>query len=281
MRTKKLSRLLAALLCGMTLLLSPVRATADLGPKPSLHISIVGAREEPCFATLLIQGGNGIPSLGGNETFFYRSNDDVDSIANPDVWKAFTDYKDAKNFYFSYRYWDLSKVDEIYWGYFAPETFKILLYYPESEAYALSAVYDRYAFDSYFTVNLETSFRSPEERAGSKGQQLPVETAYNYLREFLSLVARIILTIAIELLIALPFGYRRKRQIKRILRVNVATQLALNVLLNAIGANCTGNALAMSYACLEILILAIEALVYQRFLRDDGPGTSTRGRAIA
>ena len=38
--------------------------------------------------------------------------------------------------------------------YYPPPKFKILLYYPETETFVSSGIYERYAFDTYYTVDM-------------------------------------------------------------------------------------------------------------------------------
>ena len=53
----------------------------------------------------------------------------------------------------------------------------------------------------------------------------------------LALGARIVLTILIEMLVALLFGFRQKKQLLILAVVNIITQIILNVLLNVINYN--------------------------------------------
>ena len=58
--------------------------------------------------------------------------------------------------------------------------------------------------------------------------------SYDYAGEILALAARIVLTIALELLVAFCFGYRGKRVFALLAVVNVVTQVFLNVFLNVV-----------------------------------------------
>jgi hypothetical protein len=71
--------------------------------------------------------------------------------------------------------------------------------------------YERYAFDSYYTVDaskLDINFVSPS------GESLRVKRTYDFSWEVFSLLCRTAGTIAVELLVALLFKIKGKRLIK-------------------------------------------------------------------
>lgn len=73
-------------------------------------------------------------------------------------------------------------------------------------------------------------------------------------------------------------GYREKRHVKVILSVNLVTQVILNVMLT-IWYIFDGPMDAMIRLFLaEIVVLALESVIYGRRLREDGKGT---GKAVA
>lgn len=92
---------------------------------------------------------------------------------------------------------------------------------------------------------------------------------YAYTSEIISLIARIIGTIAIEVVVALLFGYRTKNQLRIILITNIATQTILNILLNMVNYYQGGLAFLLSYIIVEIIVFIIEAAVYSNFLTKD------------
>ena len=90
--------------------------------------------------------------------------------------------------------------------------------------------------------------------------------SYDYTWEIISLIARIILTIALELGIALLFGYREKKVLGFLAVANVLTQVTLNVALNIINYNSGALTFTFSYVLFEILVFAIEAVAYSVLL---------------
>ena len=130
----------------LALILIPLFATtawADSGPKPSVVIDFQGLEDETYFVTLLSQAESTGP---------WSKRDDYDGP--DDMWLKFNNYQDEDGFYFLGEYKDCSDSDEFKWVYYPPSTFKILIYFPEYERFVVSAdIYERYAFDSYYTAD--------------------------------------------------------------------------------------------------------------------------------
>lgn len=93
-----------------------------------------------------------------------------------------------------------------------------------------------------------------------------VYRSYNYRQEMLALGARIVLTILIEMLVALLFGFRQKKQLLILAVVNIITQIILNVLLNVINYN--SSLLHLHFLCtFELIVFALEAVLYCTILK--------------
>ena len=67
--------------------------------------------------------------------------------------------------------------------------------------------------------------------------------------------------------VAFLFGFLVKKAVLLLLVVNTVTQIALNVLLNAINYHSGQAAFVVWYILLELLIFAAEAAVYAKWLR--------------
>lgn len=107
---------------------------------------------------------------------------------------------------------------------------------------------------------------------------IPPETitalpSYGYRSETPTLAVRPLLTIAIELGIALLFGLREKRLFSFIAVVNVVTQILLNIALNLAGYTSGPWAFMETYILLESLIFVLEALLYIWFANRQSSGT--------
>lgn len=274
MKTKRFISVLTMMLCSLTvIMIFPVTANADMGPKASVRIIFENMGSELCYGTLLSQK----PSTGpasvwdGNEEYArHNENENYDNETfDYRTWKAFVEYKDTDGYYFLQEGWTVSETKQISWTYYPPDSFKILLYYPETQTFVVSGIYERYAFDTYYTVDMNGvnigSVNYNEEM--STDERIEAYRSYNFRVEIISLIARILITIAIETVIALLFGFRKKNQFVLLIAVNTATQILLNVILNVINYSSGELAFTVFYILLEIAVFVIEALLYCRFLK--------------
>ena len=225
-----------------------MKANADTGPKPSVSVTFENMGDELCYGTLLSKTPSTGPARAWDGTEggkFYEGADEA-------VWRAFTEFKDEDGFYFLQWFWRADENKALNWTYYPPQTFKILLYYPDratesgaadnsaggatrdskttaaSGAFCVSDVLERYALHSYFTVNMAEI----TDNTGGATIPLPVTQGYDYSAEILGFFVRFIITLGVETLLALAFGLRTKRAFLTVLAANVVTQILLNLLLN-------------------------------------------------
>lgn len=250
----------------MVFAMLPITAHADTGPKPSVRINFENMGEEVCYGTLLSKTDSTGPSSAwdGNPEHIYNYDLDMD------IWQAFVDYEDADGYYFLQEGWLCSESKELNWTYYPPSSFKILLYYPELDTYTVSGIYERYAFDSYFRVTMDgLEIKSVDDKA------------YDFTWELISLACRVVVTIALELAIALLFVLRQKKLIMTILGVNVVTQIGLNVALNIINYNRGAYMFVFCYVLLEILVFIVEAVAYTVLFRKDSEPQISKKRTVS
>lgn len=236
-----------------------VVAFADCGPKYSVTVTVTGISDgleyygEPggvYYATLLSKGKATGPAFA-----FIEDNHTASEIAEryeDKIWGAFQSYRDEDGYYYLQSHWELNGDDTFCWGYYPPNEFKILLYFPETERYLVSEPLERYAFNAYYTANIRDGAL---KISAGKG-------AADFFAELGALLLRIGITIGLELLVALTFGYRRKKAVRIILVTNIITQVILNVVLNI--ANFKGGILtaAFFYILLELAVFIVEGIVY-------------------
>ena len=261
-------KVFAFLLCFVLVMAMPITARADMGPKPSVRIEFTGREGETYYGTLLsLRDSTGPASAwnGNPEYAHYHPGDE-----GYDIWVKFVEYQDTDGYYFLQEWWDCSDTNQLNWTYYPPTPFKILLYFPETDTFYVSPVYERYAFDSYFIVDLSAYDTDP----------IMAHQSYDYTWEIISLVARIILTIALELGIALLFGYREKKVLGFLAVVNILTQVTLNVALNIINYNSGALTFTFSYVLFEILVFAIEAIAYAALIKKISSKEQKKGRAV-
>ncbi len=250
---KKLASFLMCLVAFAALF--PLTVSADFGPKPSVNITFKNMGDEECYATLLSERDTTGPYSAWDGKGGFTCYDDI----SEDVCRALAEYVDTDGYYFLQTAQLCSDTKNYKWGYYPPQKFKILLYYPQSGKFAVSGIYEQYAFDSYYTVDMA---------AFDAGQQdiLTAEKSYDYTWEIISLLCRIVLTILVEMAIALLFMFRGKKLLWFIAAVNTATQIILNVLLNIINYNSGSLAFSVFYILFEIAVFIIEAVVYCIFI---------------
>ena len=255
-------RILSMLLCLLILASLPIAAFADTGPKPSVTVKISGLGEELCYGTLLSLKESTGPAQawdGNEENAWYPD-------GQRDIWQAFVDYEDSDGYYFLQQFWQVNETKALNWTYYPPQSFKLLLYFPESDSFAVSGVYERYAFDSRFAVDADT---------------MELTKSSTILTEFGSLLIRIVLTIAIELAVALLFGYRDRKQIRFITVVNVCTQIVLNVLLTVADYRSGPWASLVALVFGELIVFVVEAVLYCIRLDKLSEKSSSKGKAFA
>lgn len=260
--------LAAVFVCTVLFMTLPITVHADIGPKPSVRITFTGIDGETYYGTLLSERSSTGPASAWNGSSAPRI---PNRNGGEEIWRKFVSYEDEDDFYFLQEWWDCSESNQLNWTYYPPSPFKILLYFPESDTFYVSPIYEMYAFDSYFTVNLS-------EYPGSR---LTAGKSYNYTWELISLAARILFTILLELAVALLFGYREKKTLSFFAVVNIFTQIALNVVLNLVNYNSGPLAFTLIYIPLELAVFLIEAALYVPRLPKYSARTHSKIRAAA
>ena len=210
-----------------------IEASADTGPKPSVRITFENMGDELCYATLLSKTPSTGPAEAWDGTedgkYFFNGADET-------VWRAFVEYKDPDGFYFLQWFWRADEKKTLNWRYYPPQVFKILLYYPERttndgaavNAFCTSDVLERYAFHSYFSVDM----RNVQSETIGTIAKISATKSYDYSAELPGFFVRLFATLGAEILLALIFGLRAKRAFFTVTAANVVTQILLNLLLN-------------------------------------------------
>ena len=266
-------RILAAALTLLLLIpLLTVTAYADCGPKPSTTITVHTGGGERAVVTLLGEKESYGPYSRvepGQEPEDYMDLNDMEAEA----WDVFRDYADPDGYCFLGELFD----SNVTWGYWPPETFKIAVYYPDYGVLWVSEdSYDRYAFHSDYRLTL------PALGAGAQNGEVDMvlKKESDIPEEVFGLLWRIVLTIVIELSLARVFGFGSKRQKKVLLRVNLLTQVGLNVLL-WVWYYWGGPLEAMlRLAVAELVVLIAENVAYLRWLREDESALRTVGYTV-
>jgi len=87
------------------------------------------------------------------------------------------------------------------------------------------------------------------------------------LKEVISFLIRVILTVVIEIGLAIIFGFKKKSQILTIFIVNVITQVFLNSMLNIV-TYYEGQFVAMGFFIIgELIVLTAESIFYAFYFK--------------
>lgn len=168
------------------------------------------------------------------------------------------EYEDSDGYRWITKYWEMHGNGAFSWSYYPPNNFKVLIMTEDNQYYTTN-VLERYAFGSYYKVDVSEAVDG-ELDATIVIQN--VEHNYNYLKEITTFLIRLVLTIAIEIGIALVFGFKKKSYIIAILIVNLVTQVFLNAVLN-ITTYFEGQFVAMVFFIIgEFFVLMIELIFY-------------------
>lgn len=248
-----MKRIAAIIACLLVLALLPTAAFADMGPKPSVRIGIEGLDpDEPCWGTLLSEEASTGPSRA------YDGENARVGEAGEDVWRAFVDYEDPDGYYFLQELWPCSEDGRLWWTYYPPEEFKLLLYFPETGEFVSSGKCSAYAFTSWFDARLSDG-------------ELALSKSYDYSGAIVNFAVRCALTVALECAAAyFLFRLRTPGRLKAVAAVNVITQLALNLVVNIIAYLAGSFMIAFRFFLLECLVFAAEGALYDMFFRRAG-----------
>ena len=276
--------MIPALLCLCLLFFSVVfqiTVCADTGPKPSLIIDFTNLGGEICYGTVLSDEWQigplhvYYPEYEATRLTFVEGyeSDDIPEDFESDIWSAFVEFKDPDGFHFLQLWTNVSEIGGIHWNWWAPSKFKVLLYYPESGRYAVSGICERYAYDSYYTIDMALIDFSQSDTADGTVGSIPSVTKanpYPWEKEILPLLARISITIGLEIGVALIFRLWQKRTLLVISVTNVLTQVMLNLV--ALNINVYWKIWKIkyqyvrNYLMLEAAVFVVECIVYSLVL---------------
>lgn len=237
-------------------------AQADTGPKPSVVVTFKNMGDELCYCTLLSK----TETTGPHSVWEGREEDIKYSGLDEESFMAFVNYKDSDGFFFLSFGAQCNENKSFTWGYYPPYTFKILLYFPETNTFVSSDICERYAFDSYFSVEMN----GVDITSTHAEPQLTPVNNYNYFKEIVTLICRIAITVAVELGIALLFRFRGKKVWLCLIITNVVTQLLLNIALNIANYYNGMFMLLLVYFLAEFFVFAAEAITYSIVLHKLG-----------
>ena len=266
MKTSKqfLRLIVFVLLCAML----ATTVFADMGPKPSVEVRVEMEGEQRAFyATLLSKekstGPHSVVEPGSESDTWWR---EQLPEQGKQAYDAMQQYKDPDGYYFLGEVFSCSGGSFV-WGYYPPQNFKVLLWFPDTGELVCSESLERYAFESVFDATLS-------------GGKLSVEKDLDISGKIASFLARVAVTLLLELGLALVFGYRKG--IRFVLIANLVTQLGLNAAL-AVYAHSSGSGdmfFFLFYLLLELIVFAAEAIFYCFTLAKTNEKHPGKGRVV-
>lgn len=229
-----------------------IYAFADFGPKPSVVVEFENAGDQDYYVTLVAKEDK----LGSPYSRVTAEDQpETDDIA---IWNRLVAYEDPDGMVFAGNVQKLTGDGAYVWGYYPPSEFRVLIYFPDTDSFVESSeILEQYAFDSYYQMD----FNDLPENWNDAVAAIPVTRKYNLLWQITAFLLRLAVTVAVECLLAVLFGFRGKRQMLLVLAVNCATQLAMNLLIldESVGLFVF---YVLQYALIEVGVILAEGLVY-------------------
>ena len=229
-----------------------IYAFADFGPKPSVVVEFENAGDQEYYVTLVAKEDK----LGSPYSRVTAEDQpETDDIA---IWNRLVAYEDPDGMVFAGNVQKLTGDGAYVWGYYPPTEFRVLIYFPDTDSFVESSeILEQYAFDSYYQMD----FNDLPEKWNDAVAAIPVTRKYNLLWQITAFLLRLAVTVAVECLLAVLFGFKGKRQMLLVLAVNCATQLAMNLLIldESVGLFVF---YVLQYALIEVGVILAEGLVY-------------------
>ena len=229
-----------------------IYAFADFGPKPSVVVEFENAGDQEYYVTLVAKEDK----LGSPYSRVTAEDQpETDGIA---IWNRLVAYEDPDGMVFAGNVQKLTGDGAYVWGYYPPSEFRVLIYFPDTDSFVESSeILEQYAFDSYYQMD----FNDLPEKWNDAVAAIPVTRKYNLLWQITAFLLRLAVTVAVECLLAVLFGFKGKRQMLLVLAVNCATQLAMNLLIldESVGLFVF---YVLQYALIEVGVILAEGLVY-------------------
>jgi hypothetical protein len=231
---------------------SPV--LADMGPKPSISVKVRGIGDDICYATLLSETQSTGPASA------YDGSDPRSETGQQDfdVWIKFVEFEDTDGYFYLQQHWTCRTDERFSWNYYPPDPFKVLLYFPEYDSFVVSGIIESYSFESYYDVDLS----GIDYRAEGSVNTITPSPQYSTFKDVITIIFRLVMTLAIEVCLALLLKYREKKQILLIVIVNIITQILLNLMVNGVYAEMGFFFSMIAYVILEICVFIVEAITY-------------------
>lgn len=261
--------------------LAPV-VKADMGPKPTISLEINSYSNERIYVELLIKADNKYSEYENAED----RNDSFKNLVHIIKDKSFDGYVSATLNKGGAPYWTkyvntVSNKQTFKFGYHPPRKFKVLMYDLAKNVVFISDEINVKAFDSIIKIDISMSDPIRSDQLKIYDKDIVVKETFDFKESAISLVIRLVITIIIEMLVLFLFNYRTKKSYLIVLLTNLFTQIALTICLFI--AMYFNGSLAYLFALIigEIIVLAVESVIYVALLKEQGKGKAVLYAFIA
>lgn len=231
-----------------------VPVSADIGPKPSIKITVMNPPEGGYYVALLSQKGGLSTDIAEREL----------KPEEKDIALYFAEYnQDGYSVFISPVGQNIQKNNSegIYiFHYMVPENFKVLLLTADGKEYVSNPI-NKSSFHADCTFD-----------AGSGILKEQIYTNYNVLKTLISIFICFTVTVLTEMLVLPMFALPFKKNLKHIWFINIVTQIFLNAVI-------LFSSNILIWAAAEILIIITESLYYRKRLINR-KGENNKGRNI-
>ncbi|QWC00198.1 hypothetical protein KHQ88_01125 [Mycoplasmatota bacterium] len=256
---------------------------ADIGPKPTAEINILGFDQAYAFDILFKVDDDDVRVLNEDEVqeeveyYYYKD-------TYPNVLNGFQD-EDGYASYTLYRriphHIEQLETHRFMLGYvYPPDDFKIVLVLDNDEIIISDVVHKR-SFNAEITFDLSDFSIEESQPVNINGVSVylvnePSPEEYIPWNEIITqIILGVIFTLIIELLILFVFRYNHKSSYKLVTYVNIVTQFLFHTALVTMIIIFDFFGFVFTFVIGEIIILIIEALVYRKLLKEKTKSMAT------
>lgn len=262
-----MKKIVTLLLVFLITLLSTTSVQADMGPKPSLTIEVIGITEEYYFDVLV----------------------DVDPTDEEEPYDYYTDFPDAlRNYqdedgFSSYSLYEVpasvkqtvnnnqSQTYEL--NYIAPNEFKMVIVMKDTNIIIKTDVLNTKAFETdiqWDLSNVDLTKAQSGDIGIISGNINGYQTFFESVgyKTAINSIIRLLVTIIVEVAILLAFNIKTKKAITLVVIVNAITNLFVGTLLISIYLTSGALAFVFMTIVLELVVLLFELVVYSVKLKE-------------
>ena len=163
---------------------------------------------ETCYGTLLSKKSE-------SGTWSYQM--ELDLNAPEEVRNFFKEYQDTDHFFYLNYFQDVTD-GLLYWPYYPPEEFKILLYFPDTGTVIVSDPLDRYSLSSPFKAVIDHG-------------RMSVERNYDYLKMIRITLCRAVILTIFAVVTAILYAQPYNNEIRYMILGNFLYQALINTLI--------------------------------------------------